>query len=430
MKHDFIEALYAVEAQVKPLQDEQEFQQVVANVTASADNFPAEFVKDLSLAAPAPIIDGKPRMLHVTAFIVHEGMNRNGDRFIADELGAAVTANRLFADGYAGIIDLDHDFSPVGYWYKSEFVVDPKTNTKGILAHGAVWSYLFPEAADRVLAQQQREGFVRVSMAAISKREDVAFEVDQSGRLIKTMHNPVFLGATILLEADAGDLNAIGVVDEDPLEHNEYARRAVILKAASLNKGNEHNLEETAMIEEIRPLLAELLGDQAGKFTDSISELIATKVDGFKSLLEEKDTLISAAGEKVEGLTSQLEELNTRFEETNLALSNLKQEKEDLEAKLAIANEALEAFEQEKAEAAVEAKKEQRLSQVSEGVKTRLLAKEDEVKDKILTKWASMSEEDWETTKAELSLTEKVGTPQEPLPNPGNKTKQITDFLK
>jgi len=427
---DFVEALYAVDAEIRPLQDGDEFQQVVASVAAVAEQFPAEFTKDLSLAAPAPIIGGKPRMLHIAAMIVHEGTNRNGDKFLAEELSTAVNSSTLFADGYAGIIDIEHDFTPVGYWYKSEYTTDPKTGTRGILAHGAVWAYLFPEVTDKILAQQQREGFVRVSMACISKKEDVAFEVDETGRLIKTMHNPVFLGATILLDASAGDLNAIGVVDEDPVKTNESTRKGTVLKAASLGNNNNNNLEEKAMIDEIRPLLAELLGDQSGKFTDSISELIGTKIDGFKNLLDEKDVLITEANSKVDNLTSQLDDLNTTLAEKDLTLSGLKEEKVTLEAELETTKAALEVFESEKAAAAVEASKAARLNDLGDGVRVRLMAKPEEIREKLLIRWANLSDEEWETVKAELSLADSPPASQEPLPNPGNTEKKITDFLK
>jgi len=427
---DFVEALYAVDAEIRPLQDGDEFQQVVASVAAVAEQFPAEFTKDLSLAAPAPIIGGKPRMLHIAAMIVHEGTNRNGDKFLAEELSTAVNSSTLFADGYAGIIDIEHDFTPVGYWYKSEYTTDPKTGTRGILAHGAVWAYLFPEVTDKILAQQQREGFVRVSMACISKKEDVAFEVDETGRLIKTMHNPVFLGATILLDASAGDLNAIGVVDEDPVKTNESTRKGTVLKAASLGNNNNNNLEEKAMIDEIRPLLAELLGDQSGKFTDSISELIGTKIDGFKNLLDEKDVLITEANSKVDNLTSQLDDLNTTLAEKDLTLSGLKEEKVTLEAELETTKAALEVFESEKAAAAVEASKAARLNDLGDGVRVRLMAKPEEIREKLLIRWANLSDEEWETVKAELSLADSPPATQEPLPNPGNTEKKIGDFLK
>ena len=37
-------------------------------------------------SSPGPIVDGKPRMLFISAWMVHEGRNENGDAFIAAEL--------------------------------------------------------------------------------------------------------------------------------------------------------------------------------------------------------------------------------------------------------------------------------------------------------------------------------------------------------
>jgi hypothetical protein len=420
-----------VDAQVRPIEPTEDFEIVTA--AELAQKFPkAEFADQLSLAAPAPIIDGKPRMLHISAMIVHEGVNRNGDQFIGDELRAAVQESRLFDQGYAGIIDIDHDFSPVGYWYKSEFVTDPATETQGILAHGAIWAYLNPEVADRILAQQHRDGFVRVSMAALSKADDVDFDMDEeTGRWIKTMHNPVFLGATVLLDADAGDKNAKGVAEEDPDATDPANRRGVVLKAASADKNHNHNLEDRAMIEEIRPLLADMLGDQKDEFIDAISNLVQEKIDGFNSLLEEKETALTEANSQIEDLTSQVTDLNTQLEEKGLAIETLTTEKADVDAKLEEAEASLAEVAAEKEAAAFEAKRDSRLEELSKAAKDRLMAKEEEIRDAILDRWAKQTDEEWDTTKAELSLTEKEGENVNPLPGVGGgNDKSIDDYLK
>lgn len=420
-----------VDAQVRPIEATEDFEVVTA--AELAQKFPqAEFVDQLSLAAPAPIIDGKPRMLHISAVIVHEGVNRNSDQFIGDELRAAVQESKLFGDGYAGIIDVDHDFLPVGYWYKSEFVTDPKTETQGILAHGAIWAYLNPETADRILAQQHRDGFVRVSMAAISKAEDVDFDMnEETGQWVKTMHNPVFLGATVLLDQDAGDKDAKGVAEEDPNATDPSNRRGTVLKAASVDGNHNKNLEDRAMIEEIRPLLAELLGDQKDEFIDAISGLVQEKINGFNSLVEEKETALVEANSQIESLTTEVADLKTQLEEKDLAIDTLKDAQEELNTKLAEVEASLAEFVAEQVATEFAAKKDGRLSELSEAAKNRLMAKEEEIRDAILDRWANQSDEEWETTKAELSLTEKEEKKTDLLPGVGGgDSKSIEDFLK
>jgi hypothetical protein len=422
-----------IDAQVRPIDPAENFE--IATAAELAAKFPkAGFAEQLSLAAPAPIIEGKPRMLHVSAMIVHEGTNLNGDRFIGEELRTAVQDSRLFAEGYAGIIDIDHDFTPVGYWYKAEFVTDPNTETRGILAHGAIWAYLNPEAADRILAQQHRDGFVRVSMAAISKAEDVDFDMDEeTGRWVKTMHNPVFLGATILLDAAAGDKNAKGVAEEDPNATNPNNRRGVVLKAASAKENHNNDLEERAMIEEIRPLLAELLGDQKDEFIDAISNLVQEKIESFNSLMSEKDAALETANAQIADLQTQITDLTTQLEEKGVSIETLQSEKETLNTELEETKASLNEYVAQEEARELEAKKEARLAELSTAARDRLMAKEEDVRNAIIERWVNQSDEEWETTKAELSLADKKKKEVDDPPLPGiggGSNKSIDDFLQ
>jgi len=429
---NYITSTFLVETEFRPMEEGgTEYELASAGLTVLAQNN-QKLAEKLSIATPAPIIDGRPRMLHTTAFIAHEGINKNGTEFIAQELRDATLAGKLFDAGYGGIIDIDHDFTPRGYWYKAETMINPETQTTGILAHGAVWAYLFPEDTDRILAEQQREGKVKFSMVCMAKSEDVESRRTDEGALVQTMHNPVFLGATILLDKPAGDAHAIGKVAEDPNATSERDRRNALLQAASGATNDNNNLEEQAMIDEIRPLLAELLGDQSEKFIDSISELIAAKAGEFSTILDEKDATILEASNKNEELTSQVETLTTQSAEKDLAIESLQSDKETLTTELAETKASLAEFVQAQEDARVEALKNSRLAELSPVVTERLMAKSEEVRDKIIEKWANQSDEEWEATKAELSLT---ADPVVALPNPApninaDGKKSIRDFLK
>lgn len=427
-----IQSLLVVDAKVRDTEPpaEDEYETVLAKLLEVVEDQHPAIAERLSLASPAPIIDGKPRMLHVTAMIVHEGINRNGDEFIAEELASAVRSGNLFADGYAGFIDTDHDFQPIGYWYKSELVTDPSTGTQGILAHGAIWAYLFPETTDRILAQQTRDEHIRVSMVCISKAEDVDYRETDTGHFIKTMHNPVFVGATMLIDKPAGDQDAIGIAIEDPADANISEMRNVVLKAAA-EDGNNHKLEETVMVDEMRPLLAELLGDQSEKFTDEISQLIQDQVADFQGILDTKDEALVEANSTIETLTSQNAELTTSLEEKTLSIETLQAEAEALNTKLTETEASLAEFIAEKAANDLKAVQEARFAELSEAAQARFKTKSVEIQEKLLARWAGQTEEEWETTKAELSLTTVTEKPEDnkPLPGVGTGGKTLEDLL-
>ena len=92
--------------------------------------------KGFFIASESPFENGKPKMLFINAWIVHEGRNLNGDAFIAEELKERVNQG-LFSPPFAGMIDLDHDFTARGFWYKAAYAFDQAANKWGIFATGA-----------------------------------------------------------------------------------------------------------------------------------------------------------------------------------------------------------------------------------------------------------------------------------------------------
>src|SRR5258705_11251306 len=105
--------------------------------------------KGFFIASNAQFENGKPRMLFMNAWMAHEGRNLNGDAFVNEELRQRVREG-LFVPPFAGMIDLDHDFTARGFWYKAAYAFDEQANKWGILATGAVWAWRYPELADFV----------------------------------------------------------------------------------------------------------------------------------------------------------------------------------------------------------------------------------------------------------------------------------------
>ena len=50
------------------------------------DDMAKSSIADQLELAAGPIVEGKPRMLLLTAWIAHEGRNNNGDAFLKEEL--------------------------------------------------------------------------------------------------------------------------------------------------------------------------------------------------------------------------------------------------------------------------------------------------------------------------------------------------------
>lgn len=417
-----------VNAEVTPLEEEETFRTVQASVSQSMENLDDESLVDLfndiKTASADPIVDGRPKMLHITAVIVHEGVNSNGDGFYAEDLQKAVSERKLFKDGYGGMIDINHDFMPVGYWYDAEYINDPATNTAGILAKGAIWAWRFPEVADKILADQHRNGNVPVSMTCICKSDDVTYARDEAGRFVSWNRNPVFVATTMLFDTQPGDINARGVAEEDPVQITEQERHQTLLRAAAQTDDNQ--LTEDIMPEEIKALLDEKLEGVNAEALSKIQAALESLEATLSARNDEIDSLKSANAD----LTAQITDLQTTIDEQTLAVSNLTSAKEGLEATVAEQKEAIDAFEAKEAELALEAKKESRLSDVSDSVREKMAAMEDTRRDAILIRWANQSDEEWEVTKAEHALVASPQTSDKPLPGAGNaREKSLAQHL-
>jgi hypothetical protein len=354
-----------------------------------------EFTRE---ARPSPVIDGRPRMLHISAWIAHEGANDNGDAFLAHELEAAVSERKLFAPGYAGFVDFNHDLVPRGYWYSAEYLFDPAAGKHGILAHGAVWAWLFPDFADKMLAEAGREGGVKVSMMCLTNSIE---SVKQNGRTLTVLHNPVFTGAS-LLDTRPGDPHANAVLAEDPSDLSPEERKQLLLLAASHQEDNNMDLAE------ILAALPQLSDDVVSRITAAIQEqadTLGTRVAQYETTIAELTTTLAAA----EGRVNTLEAI---VAEKDVALDSLRTEHEtvvarnaELEADLLVRREAEEA---QVREAMLEA----RVAELPTVVRERVASRPETVRAQLRARWAAQTDDEWAVTKEELTL----GIAAEPAP--------------
>lgn len=195
-------------------------------------------------AAPSPInAHGKPTVMRVVAWLCHaDTVNLNGDAFVAQELAAI--APTLFRAPDFGVMDWNHsavlnwndDPAMIGVWYGAEYAWDAQAlngaGAFGIRATGMMFSWLFPEQANEMLADQVRDGHVRFSMACIAGSVEFGAVNGQSASIL---HNPVFFTNSALNRQNA-DVDANGAVSEDPtvtsdLLRNQLAGNASLVQA-------------------------------------------------------------------------------------------------------------------------------------------------------------------------------------------------------
>lgn len=381
---------------VRPIEDETEYNLVLSCLAQAAESE----VLALTEAAPSPIVDGRPRMLHITAFIVHEGTNSNGQAFVGEEL-EQIVANGLFQPPYAGMIDFNHDFEPRGFWYNSKYVFDPEADRMGILAEGAVWAWKFPMLADLVLAEQTRRGSVAVSISALSKYEQLELTQDENGRVIQIVHNPVFIAAS-LLDVPPGDMHARGISRDDgaTAEHEDTPNE---LHAAALQS------EETIPMDEIKAILSEALSglDLDGKFDQvvaSLTEKVESVSASLQAELAARDTTVAELTAKLEAAEARVAELETTLAEKDVLVESLNADKETLASELEAVKAENDAFRAEKEQIEIQARLHARMEQLPVTFRTRFEERPAEVRERLMQTWASLSDDEWETRLAEITL--------------------------
>ena len=293
-----------------------------------------KYVKGFALAAGAPPIkDGKPRMVFISAWIVHEGRNLNGDAFVGEELKSRVKEG-LFVPPYSGMIDLDHDFVARGFWYKTSFAFDDRAKKWGILAHGAIWAWRFPELSDALLAEMQRRGAIDFSMGALSESFEITTSFPEfEGQHTRIMHNPVFLVTTILT-IPPGDENAQGVASEDPTKMEPSPEMITSDATLATLPGKMEELKMENELKELKEAIANVLANKetSEKAFNLLQSFIDTqRADVIKAVEARQD-----AEEKVSTLQTEKASLEVALESANNVKADLEKELAEVKEKLAI----------------------------------------------------------------------------------------------
>jgi len=353
---------------------------------------------ELEVAA-GPLDDkGRPRMLIVSAWIVHEGRNRNGQAFIKEELEQAA-GKGLFKPPHAGLIDLDHDFQPRGFWFTANYAFDEEAKLWGIAAEGAIWAWRFEELSNALLVEMQREGHIFVSMAALPESVELTGNFPEAeGQFTEILHDPVFYGASLLTVAP-GDADARGLVSETSVPDIQATDEDSTAKADlddSLESDNalvvahhKRMKEEVLMEKELELLQAKL------------NEAIEAKVQAEQSLVSARAEIEVFVKDKDE-LTANLAAAQTKLDELQVAFDTANEVKTTVESELETTKQELDSYKVAEQEAELETRFTTRLEQLPEAVAINLDKHENA--DEIKKAWRDQTDEEWEKVISNFSL--------------------------
>lgn len=340
----------------------------------------------MEVGGPPLMTDGAPTVMQMTAWMAHEGVNRNRLAFVAAELQLAAkqvtkTSPLVMDFNHSAIHGWDGEQRCIGMWHSAEYAFDTKANDGagawGILVQGVMFAWLFPEIADALQAEQGRKGYIEFSMACIPA--SIEFAVATDGRGYEIAHNPVFF-TNSALDVPPADPDAKGLGSEAAGEAVSEAQRQRMLSVAADNNA----IAEDAMNEEMKALLAGLEETLAAKF-ESIMAADAAQRAGVASELEVKvaelETALAVANDATVTAMASTE---------GLALANeaLVVERDELAARVA-------EYEAATAAAVAAATLEARLASLPERVREAHEARDAEKRARLENKWVAMSDTDW-----------------------------------
>lgn len=310
----------------------------------------------------SPIGDnGHPRMLQISGWLCHADLV-NGNRFaFTQEDLRDVVANGMFAAPFFGMIDFNHDFSSYGVWYKTEYRYDEKAKAYGIYAEGAIFAWRYTELADKLLATQQRKGYLDLSMACIP--EHYEYRDDAEGDAYRVGRKPVFF-TTSVLDVEPADKHARAVGSEDPGSSADD-RRAELEAASDAGITTESKMDTKE--EETHLARIAALERDNDKLQADLTELKAT-VKALDKEIATRDAVIAATQTKVEELEVSRDE----------AVAKVK------------------SLEEESKAAELAAQKERRLKELPKEVLEQVDGPDNA---ELLEDWLTMEEAKWEAVK-------------------------------
>lgn len=373
-------------------------------------------VANVTDRASVPLInsEGKPTVMKVVAWMVHEGVNQNRQGFVKSELEAL--APSLFHAPNFGVMDWNHsavalfsdDPKVIGIWYNATFAFDQAAQKWGILATGMMFSWLFPEQANSLLADQERLGNMRFSMACIAPAQESAQDANGPYTIL---HNPVFFTVSAL-DVRPADPAALGEGSEDPAVSVDTIRQRLVAVAHSTPWQKLQAAQQKPASpkgERMDPEVLESLISAKVKAEADLAALVEKYNAEVASEVEEKTagltSDIAAAKAKIAELEAEVtasKELSVKFAELETVRDALVTEKDaavakvtELEAKVAELQAIADRVAAAEAEAAKAETLKARLELLPAAYRTAHEAREAEKKTAIEQRWSAMSDEEF-----------------------------------
>lgn len=343
----------------------------------------------------------KPRMLQISAWICHAGKpNLNRQSFVDTDLADAV-GEGLFRPPYFGMIDYNHDFNSYGAWYNARYAFDHVAQQWGILAEGAIFAWRYTDLADKMLAMQQRLGFIEVSMACMPGSYEE--RQDENGTYY-ALRKPVFF-TTSVLDVDPADPKARGLGSEDPNSTNEM--RSDELLSASVEDNtkeaemdNAENKEapevtEQTEVAEVAETVAEVTEQAEVTETVEVVEEVAVVAETVEAVQEVVVVELTPA-EQLAVVLAEVEVLKTARQTAEVALTAAQSEMATMLAELTELRAMKEASEKAARDAEAARVRAARMAEIPAHIAAAL---ENEEGQALIEKWMEQSEETWTMTK-------------------------------
>lgn len=402
---------------------EQLIRQFLVSGTVTAAPIPDELfsVAMDTASAPAVMTEGKPTIMLVEAWMLHEGKNLNGDVFRADDLemiAAQVTEPNFLP------MDWNHstrwgEGQVVGVWYSAAKEYNPKARDGkgawGVKARGMLWAWAYPDKATSLLADMERDGFAAFSMMCIAN--EMQFGRDAEG-YYNTLIEPVMY-ALSALSVPPGDPDANGVAVEGGAgevltdKMDERVRRwqaAAVELFAPFATATLTTQGATMDLKELETLVAELRAANEALTTEK-AQLETEKAAAETALAEIEKSLDEAVEEAAAAVADAATDTSATPEELQVALEALKQSHAELEAQrdAEIAKNAeltakLQEHEAAAQESAFAETREARFNQLPKEYRDVLAKRGEDVVIAFKERWAKATEDSWETFKDDIAL--------------------------
>jgi phage shock protein A len=351
--------------------------------------------------------NNKPRMLKISAWIAHAGqVNMNRYRFIAEDLKEVVDEG-LFGAPYFGMLDYNHDFQLYGVWYSAKYAYDPVAEADGILAEGVLFAWRFESLADKMLAEQVRNGSIAVSMGC--HPQFIEFHEDDRGEFID-LRKPVFVTTSVLDIAPADQFGrGLGTEDTEQLpEERELLLQIAQAAASASNEPKEVEMtpEQIAeLVTAMRDAVKEENQAQFGPLFEAAERL--PNVEGELATANESLTAATTRVAELEGTVSGLE---TERDEIRVAREAAETRIAELEAELTELREFRTQVETERASAELKATRDARLAELSEPALAAFNRMEEEARERLASRWEAMDQDEWSIALASLNGTNRYET--------------------